>query len=72
VKSFADIKAKKVPLKISTGKLDGDNVHPFLHSIFGPRMFVRFPERDAIFHGATAEQDAVVLFIRHDPRLTAR
>jgi len=30
VKSFADIKAKKVPLKISTGKLDGDNVHPFL------------------------------------------
>ena len=30
VKSFADIKAKKVGLKISTGKQDGDNVHPFL------------------------------------------
>ena len=30
VTSFADIKAKKAPLKIATGQLDGDNVHPFL------------------------------------------
>ena len=30
VKSFADIREKRVGLKISTGKLDGDNVHPFL------------------------------------------
>jgi hypothetical protein len=37
------------------------------HGTFGPGMFVWFPEGEAIFHGATAEQDAVVLFIRHEP-----
>ena len=37
------------------------------HGTFGPGMFVWFPEGEAIYHGATADQDAVVLFIRHEP-----
>ena len=37
------------------------------HGTFGPGMFVWFPEGEAIFHGAAAEQDTVVLFIRHEP-----
>jgi len=37
------------------------------HGTFGPGMFVWFPEGETIYHGATADQDAVVLFIRHEP-----
>ena len=37
------------------------------HGTFGPGMFVWFPEGEIIYHGATADQDAVVLFIRHEP-----
>jgi quercetin dioxygenase-like cupin family protein len=37
------------------------------HGTFGAGTFVWFPEGEIIYHGATADQDAVVLFIRHEP-----
>jgi quercetin dioxygenase-like cupin family protein len=37
------------------------------HGTFGPGMFVWFPDGEKIYHGATKEADAVVLFIRHEP-----
>jgi hypothetical protein len=37
------------------------------HGTFAPGMFVWFPEGEAIYHGATADEDTVVLFIRHEP-----
>jgi quercetin dioxygenase-like cupin family protein len=37
------------------------------HGSFAPGMFVWFPEGEAIYHGAAADHDTVVLFIRHEP-----
>ena len=37
------------------------------HGTFGPGMFVWFPENEEIYHGATPDEDAVVVFIRHEP-----
>jgi quercetin dioxygenase-like cupin family protein len=37
------------------------------HGTFNPGTFVWFPGGEKIYHGATKEADAVVLFIRHEP-----
>lgn len=63
-------------VRYPAGEVNPDHTHPVPHGmyvlkgrllthkgIFGPDTFVWFPANEVMRHGATAEQDVVVLFI---------
>ena len=67
-------------VKYPAGVINKLHTHPCAHGMyvlegtlvthagqFGPGHFVWFPEGETMEHGATAEQDVVVLFITNKP-----
>ena len=67
-------------VKYPAGVINKLHTHPCAHGMyvlegtlvthqgeFGPGHFVWFPEGEVMEHGATAEQDVVVLFITNKP-----
>lgn len=67
-------------VKYPAGVMNTSHTHPCAHGMFvlegtlvthdgrfGPGAFVWFPEGQVMEHGATAEQDVVVVFITNKP-----
>jgi quercetin dioxygenase-like cupin family protein len=67
-------------VKYPAGVINKLHTHPCAHGMyvlegtlvthagqFGPGNFIWFPEGETMEHGATAEQDVVVLFITNKP-----
>lgn len=67
-------------VRYPAGLVNPGHTHPCAHGMyvlegtlvthegqFGPGNFVWFPEGDVMEHGATADQDVVVLFITNKP-----
>jgi quercetin dioxygenase-like cupin family protein len=70
-------------LRYPAGQVNPSHQHSFGHGmyvlqghlkthrgVYGPGSFVWFPADETMSHGATADEDVVVMFLRHDDMTT--
>lgn len=70
-------------LRYAAGQVNGDHIHSHGHAmyvlqgrlathrgVYGPGSFVWFPPGEVVSHGATPDEDVVVIFLRHEDMTT--
>jgi quercetin dioxygenase-like cupin family protein len=70
-------------LRYPAGQMNSNHVHSYGHAMYvlqgklvthrgtyGPGNFVWFPPNEVVSHGASPDEDVVVIFIRHEDMVT--